>query len=140
VATAPALAGCAAHKQGKYFQIEKLLWEKGYDNQRNFSPENIDAIAKEVGLDMSKFKTDMEGACRTIIRDDQAALGAVGVSGTPAFFINGRFLAGAAPIAAFKALIDEELKKANERIGKDGVTAENYYQKWVAEKGKKKLE
>ena len=33
-----------------------------------------------------------------------------------------------------------ECAKANERIGKDGVTAENYYQKWVVEKGKKKLE
>ena len=34
----------------------------------------------------------------------------VGVSGTPAFFINGRLLSGAQPLDAFKALIDEELK------------------------------
>lgn len=139
-ATNPALASCAAHKQGKYFQMEKGLWEKGYDKNRDFSPENIDAIAKEVGLDMNKFKADMEGECRKVIREDQAALSAVGTSGTPAFYINGRFLSGARPIEQFKAIIDEELKKANERIGKDGVTAANYYDKWVMEKGKKKLE
>jgi protein-disulfide isomerase len=35
----------------------------------------------------------------------------VGVSGTPTFYINGRQLVGAQPFAAFKTIIDEELKK-----------------------------
>jgi protein-disulfide isomerase len=34
-----------------------------------------------------------------------------GVSGTPAFFINGRLLSGAQPLEAFKAVIDEELDR-----------------------------
>jgi protein-disulfide isomerase len=34
---------------------------------------------------------------------------AAGVSGTPAFFINGRVLSGAQPFEAFKRVIDEEL-------------------------------
>jgi predicted DsbA family dithiol-disulfide isomerase len=140
VATAPALASCAAHKQGKYAAMEEGLWVKGFDANRNFAPENIDAIAKSAGLDMGKFKADMEGDCRRQIQAEQAALSAVGTTGTPAFYINGRFLSGARPIEQFKALIDEELKKANERIGKDGVTADNYYQKMVVEKGKKKLD
>jgi protein-disulfide isomerase len=33
------------------------------------------------------------------------------VSGTPAFFINGRALTGAQPFEAFKQLIDEELAR-----------------------------
>ena len=33
-----------------------------------------------------------------------------GVTGTPAFFVNGRFLSGAQPFEAFKAIIDEELQ------------------------------
>jgi protein-disulfide isomerase len=141
VATLPAIASCAANKQGKYHQMEELLWTKGYDANRNFAPENIDAIAKEAGLDMAKFKADLDGAdCKREIQQDQAALGAIGVSGTPAFYINGRFLSGARPVEQFKALIDEEIKKYDERIGKDGTTAENYYTKWVVEKGKKKLE
>lgn len=140
VATAPAEAGCAAHRQGKYAAYEKLLWEKGFDANRNFSPENLESMAKEAGLDLAKFKADMAGECKQQIQTEHAEVQAVGTSGTPAFYINGRFLSGARPIEQFKALIDEELKKANERIGKDGVTAENYYQKWVVEKGKKKLD
>jgi predicted DsbA family dithiol-disulfide isomerase len=99
----------------------------------------MDKLAGEVGLNMQKFKADMEGDCKNIIRQDQQQLAAVGVGGTPAFFINGRFLSGARPIEQFKAIVDEELKKANERIGKEGTTVANYYQKWVMEKGKKSL-
>jgi predicted DsbA family dithiol-disulfide isomerase len=140
VATNPALAACAAHKQGKYFPMVKGLWEQGYDHNRDYSPENINKIATSVGLDMNRFKADMEGDCRKVLRDDQTVMSQVGTGGTPAFYINGRFLSGARPIEQFKALIDEELKKANERIGKDGVTAANYYDKWIMEKGKKKLD
>ncbi len=35
----------------------------------------------------------------------------LGVTGTPAFFINGRFLSGAQPFSSFKRVIDEELAK-----------------------------
>ena len=139
LATQPGLAACAAHKQGKFHQMYDLLWEKGYNNGRNYSPENIDAIAKEVGLNVDKMHSDMQGVCAKEIRDEQQQMSQVGVGGTPAFFINGRFLSGARPPEQFKALIDEELKKANERVGKEGTTAANYYQKWVMEKGKKSL-
>ena len=138
-ATIPALASCAADKQGKFKEMTKLIWEKGFKAGRNLSQENMDKLAGEVGLDMKKFKADSEGPCKDIVRKDQAELAQVGVGGTPAFFINGRFLSGARPVEQFKALIDEELKKANERIGKEGTTAANYYEKWVLEKGEKKL-
>lgn len=138
-ATIPALAACAADRQGKFKEMSKLIWEKGFKAGRNLSQENMDKLAGEVGLDMKKYKADSDGACKDIVRKDQAELAQVGVGGTPAFFINGRFLSGARPIEQFKALIDEELKKANERIGKEGTTAANYYEKWVMEKGEKKL-
>jgi protein-disulfide isomerase len=34
-----------------------------------------------------------------------------GVTGTPAFFINGRFVSGAQPFEAFEYIIDEELAR-----------------------------
>ena len=139
LATVPALAACAGDKQGKFHEMTKLIWEKGFNAGRNLSQENMDKLAAEAGLDMGKFKKDVEGPCKDVVRQDQQELAQVGVGGTPAFFINGRFLSGARPIEQFKALIDEELKKANERIGKEGTTVENYYQKWVMEKGEKKL-
>ena len=139
LATIPALAACAADKQGKFHKMYELIWEKGFNAGRNLSQENMEKLAGEVGLNLQKFKADMEGDCKNVIRQDQQQLASVGVGGTPAFFINGRFLSGARPPEQFKALIDEELKKANERIGKEGTTAANYYQKWVMEKGKKSL-
>lgn len=140
-ATIPALAACAASKQGKFAQMEHLIWEKGFKAGRNLSKENMTKIATEVGLNMEQFGKDMDGQdCAKRVRQDQSEVSRVGTSGTPAFYINGRFLSGARPIDQFKTLIDEELKKANDRISKGEATVANYYQKFVVEKGKKKLD
>ncbi len=138
-ATLPARAACAGHLQGKFSEMEKLIWEKGYNAGRNFSQDNLDSMAKELGLNMDKFKSDMSGECAQVVQKDQRELAQVGARGTPAFFINGRFLSGAQPIDRFKAVIDQELKKANERIEK-GTPVEKYYDEWVLKKGLKKLE
>lgn len=124
--------------QGKFPEMEKGIWEKAYA-KRDFKPETMEAIAKDVGLDMDKFKADKDGACKKQIAKDQSDLRAVGTSGTPAFYINGRFLSGARPVDQFKKLVDEELKKANDRISKGEATAANYYDKFVVEKGLKTL-
>ncbi len=116
----------------------QLIWDKGFDAGRDLSQKNMDKLAAEAGLNMAKFKTDSEGVCKKIIRQDQADMAKVGTTGTPAFYINGRFLSGARPIDQFKTIIDEELKKANERIAK-GTPVNNYYNEWVVKKGKKSL-
>lgn len=139
MATIPAQAACAADKQGKFEPMYNLIWEKGYAAGRNLSQENMETLAGELGLNMNKFKEDMKGECTKVVRTDQQQLAQLGVGGTPAFFINGRFMSGARDISMFKALIDEELKKANERIGKEGTNVGNYYKKWVLDKGKKTL-
>jgi protein-disulfide isomerase len=46
-----------------------------------------------------------------VIDEDIQAANAAGVSGTPAFFINGRMLSGAQPFDAFKRIIDDELDR-----------------------------
>lgn len=138
-ATEPALAACAGAQQGKFKAVETLIWEKAYA-KRDFKPETMDGIAKEAGLDMAKYKADKAGVCKQIIANDRKDLSAVGTSGTPAFYINGRFLSGARPVDQFKALVDEELKKANERVKKGEASAATYYEKFVVQKGLKKLE
>jgi predicted DsbA family dithiol-disulfide isomerase len=80
---------------------------------------------------------DGEG-CKKIIADDMAVMQKLGVNGTPGFFINGRFLGGAQPIERFKTIVDEELKKAEERV-KAGTRVEDYYQKYVIEAGETEL-
>jgi len=46
------------------------------------------------------------------VKTDHREGSAIGVSGTPAFFVNGRFVNGAQPFEKFKQLIDEELADA----------------------------
>jgi protein-disulfide isomerase len=140
VATVPAQAACAAHKQGKYSEMTHLIWEKGFKAGRNLARENMDKLAAEAGLDMNRYKADIDGEeCKKVIQQDQAQMASVGVQGTPAFYINGRYLSGAQPIENFKRIIDEELKKANERIAQ-GTKVEDYYNKFVVEQGLKKFE
>jgi protein-disulfide isomerase len=138
VATIPAEAACAAHKQGKFWEMEDGIWVKGFRANRNLGQDNMEKIAAEIGLNMDQFKKDMAGECKQIVAKDQADLRKVGAGGTPGFFINGRFLSGARPIDHFKQLVDEELKKANERIAK-GTKVEDYYNEWVLKKGKQSL-
>lgn len=144
VATAPARAACAAHKQGKFKEMYDIIWAKGFDAYRaerdpsKLSAKNMEVLAAEIGLDMGKYKSDLQACARDVARDE-SDMRKLGISGTPGFFINGRYLRGAQPLPRFKAIIDEELKKANERIQKGEATAANYYEKFVLGKGKKSL-
>jgi len=44
------------------------------------------------------------------VDEDSAEAARLGVTGTPGFFVNGRFLSGAKPFEEFKRLIDAELE------------------------------
>lgn len=133
-ATIPALAACAANNQGKYHGMYKKIFSKF----GRFGQPEMEGYAKELGLNMEQFKKDMEGACKQRVRQDQMELARVGVRGTPAFFINGRFLSGNQPFPNFQRLIDEELKKAQAVVAK-GTAAASYYDEFVIKKGKKTL-
>lgn len=158
-AMAGALANCAAGRQGKHKEMDNLIWDKGF-NQRQLDMSDVPAAegggqpqkcwdtadgckyvvsyAQELQLDVNKFKADMKD-CQAIVQTDMRDLQKLMVSATPSFFINGRFISGAVPIDNFTAVIDEELKKANERIAQ-GTPAAQYYQTWVVEKGLKSVE
>ena len=139
IATLPAQAACAADEQKRFFEMEDALWEKAYKQNRDFSQTNIETIARGLGLDMKRFLRDLHSPmCVKRVADDQALAGQVGARGTPAFFINGRFLSGARPINQFQQLIDEELAKANRAIKAGTVKQRDYYD-YVVKNGKKTL-
>jgi predicted DsbA family dithiol-disulfide isomerase len=99
----------------------------------------MEEIAKGLQLNVDKFKTDMGGdKCKNDVNGTMAFLSKMGVHGTPAFFINGRYISGAQPIENFKSVIDEEIKKADAAIAA-GTKAEDYYKTAIVEKGKKSL-
>jgi protein-disulfide isomerase len=98
----------AAHRQGKFWEMH----DKIFANQRELKPEKFKEYARETGLDVAKFEKDVASpdVKKKVDADTQEA-DKLGVSGTPAFFINGRYLSGAQPFEAFKKIIDEELAK-----------------------------
>jgi protein-disulfide isomerase len=132
------LAACAANKQGKFVEMDKLLWDKAFQT-RQFDDAHIADLGKEAGVDAARFAADMKSQdCQAWLQKDQNELTTFGVGATPSFFINGRFLSGAQPLPAFTQVVDEELQKANQRIAQ-GTPAADYYRTWVIEKGEKKL-
>ena len=110
-----AIAAIAAHKQGKFWE----MYSKLFPNQQGLSDENYKKWAQEIGLDMKKFEADLKDpeVAKTVERD-MAVATALGVRGTPGFFINGVNVSGAQPIENFKKIIDEQITKANDEIGK----------------------
>jgi protein-disulfide isomerase len=68
--------------------------------------------ARELKLDMNRFEQTLATLKGHEIVDTDIAEGKkLGVSGTPAFFVNGRFLNGAKPFDAFAKVIDAELTR-----------------------------
>ena len=97
-----------AHDQGKFWEYHDKLFE----NQRALEDENLKQYAVDVGLDVEKFNACLEaGTHRAALNEDMKVASGAGVTGTPAFFVNGRFLSGAQPFEAFKAIIDDELSR-----------------------------
>jgi protein-disulfide isomerase len=123
-------------------EFKEAFWEKGYGAYRaardpsKLAEANILEIAKGLGLNVDKLKTDMRApACQSRLKADQEELNRFGVNGTPSFFINGKPFRAQIDAGAFKAAIDEELK----RVESSGVPAKDYYQKVVLDKGEKKF-
>lgn len=125
------LAGCAAGKQGKFQPFKAVFWEKGF-KARKMDDASIEAIAKEVGLDLGKFKADRDSqACKDLVQNDMAELQKFKVNSTPTFFVNGTHVGGALPKQNFKQMIDEKLKTAEGQA--------DYYDKVIMATGEKQF-
>ncbi len=96
----------AAYRQGKFWEMH----DKIFEDQRAMSPEKYLEYAAELSLDVEQFKKDIASAeVKSRIDAESSDARKVGATGTPAFFVNGRFLSGAKPFEAFKEIIDKEL-------------------------------
>lgn len=145
-AIAPGMAACAAAKQGKFKEMKAALWGHLFkmDGDRpTVQPEqaqedNLEKLAKDAGVDVAKMKTDMQ-ACSSWLESSKSTLGPFGVNGTPAFFINGRYINGAQPFEEFDKVIQEELAKADKVIADGSVKPADYYDKQIVAKGLKKV-
>jgi len=99
-----ARAAIAAGNQGKFWEMHDLLFE----HQRQLEDEDIEGYARQLDLDMDRFRADLVAAAtQRRIEQDKAEGQRVGVEGTPTFFVNGRAFHGAP--SALPAYIREEL-------------------------------
>jgi protein-disulfide isomerase len=103
-----ALAAMAAHEQGKFWEFHDRLFAVGPD----LNMQKIEGVAREIGLDPSRFQRDMASpAIRQRVVADFEAGREAGVSGTPTIFISGRRLKQRSA-EAIQEIINQELAKA----------------------------
>ena len=107
-------AECAkAQKPDAYWK----LYDSYFNHQSDVKPDNVKDKGIEYlqgsGIDMAKW-TDCYDNKKSLdkVKAQQAEGAALGVTGTPAFFVNGRMLVGAQPFEKFKDVIDDELASA----------------------------
>ena len=103
-----AMAAECADDQGKFWELHDAI----FANQSGLSQDALFILASDLGLDMDQFSTcvDEETHRDEIVADAQSG-SELGQLGTPAFFVNGRFVSGAQPITAFREVIAEELER-----------------------------
>lgn len=115
-----ALAGQCMNDQGKFWEFHDLTFK----NQQALTREQFISYAEQLGVDVATFTTCLDSQkYMDKVRKDVADAQTLGVNGTPAFFVNGRFISGAQPYTFFASYIDEELGKLNESAVPSGGTS-----------------
>ena len=101
-------ASLCANDQGKFWEMHDAMFK----NQQELAVDNLKSKAAALGLNADAFNKCLDsGKYVTKIQEDQKAGSAAGVNGTPAMFINGRFVNGAVPLEQITSVIDDELKR-----------------------------
>jgi protein-disulfide isomerase len=103
-----AQAAAAAARQGKLRELHaRLFAHEGTLGQSDFL-----AWARELGLDVDRFARDLEDpAIAAAIEADTRLAARLGVTGTPGFFVNGRYVRGYEP-GQLRGVVAEELAHA----------------------------
>lgn len=118
-----AMAAECAQDQGKYWEMhDKIFKEQQKQGQGTvqFTAQDLKTWAGQIGLNTATFNQCLDSEkYKAEVEKDTADGSAVGVNGTPAFFIgkstqsgtiDGTFVSGAQPFAAFKTIIDQMLQ------------------------------
>nr|MCU0687740.1 thioredoxin domain-containing protein [Polyangiaceae bacterium] len=115
---------------------DKAFWEahdKLFASAPKLEDADFERIAGEMGLDFAKIKDAIaKDKYKAAIEADQSQLEDLGASGTPQLYVNGRHLAGAPAPEALRAMVDEEIKKA-EALAARGVAPGKIYDEIMKE-------
>lgn len=101
------LAVLAAHEQGKFAEMHELLLKKS----PKLDKDSLISYAKELGLDVAKFKDSLETKkFSSQIEKDLQLAKELDLYNTPTIFINGIKVIGNRDYMYYKKIIDKELK------------------------------
>ena len=102
-----AKAAMAAGNQGKFWEYH----DKVFENYNKLSDEMLVQFAKELNLDMNRFRKERGSKkIASIINRDVREASRIGVRATPTIFVNGKRL-GQRSLDSFSAAIQIELKQ-----------------------------
>ena len=101
-------ASLCAHAQGKFWEMHDAIFEA----RGKADSDGLKTMAADLGLDSEVFDGCLDSReFRDQVAADMEAGRQAGVTGTPALFINGRFLSGAQPFNVVSRVIDDELTR-----------------------------
>lgn len=106
-----AIAGSCAQTQNKFWQMHDKLYQSG----DALTDADLMRYAQEIGVNMRDFSSCfMSASNNTEIDEDLADGAALGVVGTPTFFVNGQKIEGAVPRETFDKLLKTLLEKSSQ--------------------------
>lgn len=108
-----AKAAEAAHRQGKFWEMNAQLFEHQQDWANLPDPtETFRSYAQTIGLDMNRFNQDIsESSIVDAIKADEAMGNEADIMGTPSFFINNTFIQSPQTYDEFKKLIEDTISR-----------------------------
>lgn len=108
-----AQAAYAAKKQGKFFEMDDLLFSNQTDWADQIDPRSIFVgYAKQLKLNVDQFQTDMSSdEAKNYVNESEKQALAEGMNSTPTFVLNGNKITNPNNYTDFKKLVDDELNK-----------------------------
>jgi protein-disulfide isomerase len=107
---------CAAGQQ-KFWEMHDLIFQ----NQSYLNIQELKDRADRLGLDLNAFNSCLDqGKSAAVVHEDLVAGIRAGTEGTPATFVNGRFINGNVSLDELSALIDDELARKSSQTRKKG--------------------
>jgi len=108
-------AALLAQEQGKFWEMNARLTAGTF---KELTLADLERVAKEVGLDVGRFKAAMNNhRLEAAVEQDTAQLGG---TGRPVYFVNGRMLPGEQKLEVLTSVVEQELKRA-EALAAEGL-------------------
>ena len=131
-----AMPAAIALEEARAERGDRAFWrmhELMFDSPRELEREHLEGHAREVGLNLGRFRRALdEETHRAAIEEDMALARRLGATGTPTFFVNGVKLVGAQPLERFVELVDARLADARERVAA-GTSRRRLYETVIAD-------